>query len=125
YQAGYASVYAGDPVGTPLARHANDVRQDDLRAVLLWQPSDKFSARLQYWTFGGYQNYSTQMQSVSPAELTGWGDIKGFEYSRSHLYSATLQYDFDFATLTSASSYVRTGGEDLYALNPTTGLDQG
>jgi outer membrane receptor protein involved in Fe transport len=125
YQAGYASVYSGDATGTPVARHANDVRQDDFRAVLLYQPSDKFSARFQYWTFGGYQNYSTQMQSVSPAALTNWGDIKGFEYSRSHLYSATLTYDFDFATLTSASSYLRTGGEDLYALYPTVGLDQG
>lgn len=125
YQAGYASVYAGDATGTPLARHANDVRQDDLRAVLLWQPTEKFSARLQYWTFGGYQHYSTQLQSVRPAALTNWGDIKGFEYSRSHLYSATLQYDLDFATLTSASSYLRTGGEDLYALYPTIGLDQG
>jgi outer membrane receptor protein involved in Fe transport len=125
YQAGYASVYSGDAIGTPVARHANDVKQDDFRAVLLWQPSDKFSGRFQYWTFGGYQHYSTQLQSVSPAVLSNWGDIKGFEYARSHLYSATLQYDFDFATLTSASSYLRTGGEDLYALYPTVGLDQG
>jgi iron complex outermembrane recepter protein len=130
YQAGYASVYADDPpYGTAptalVARHANDVRQDDLRAVLLWQPNDKFSARFQYWTFGGYQHYSTQMQSVSPAYLSGWGDIKGFEYSRSHLYSGTLQYNFDFATLTSSSSYVRSGGEDLYALFPAVELDQG
>ncbi len=125
YQAGFASVYAGDMSAPPVARHANDVRQDDLRAVLLWRPLEKFSARLQYWTFGGYQNYSTQMQSLSPAALTNWGNIKGYEYARSHLYSATLEYDFDFATLTSASSYLRTGGEDLYALYPTIGLDQG
>ena len=125
YQAGYASVYSGDATGTPVARHANDVKQEDLRAVLLWQPTDKFSARLQFMTFGGYQHYSTQLQSVSPAALTNWGDIKGYEYAHSHLYSATLQYDFDFATLTSASSYLRTGGEDLYALYPTVGLDQG
>ena len=125
YQAGYASVYSGDATGTPVARHANDVKQEDLRAVLLWQPNDKFSARLQFMTFGGYQHYSTQLQSVSPAALTNWGDIKGYEYAHSHLYSATLQYDFDFATLTSASSYLRTGGEDLYALYPTVGLDQG
>ena len=125
YQAGYASVYSGAATGTPVARHANDVRQEDLRAVLLWQPNDKFSARFQYWTFGGYQDYSTQLQQVSPAALTNWGNIKGYEYSHSNLYSATLQYNFDFATLTSASSYMRTGGEDLYALYPTVGLDQG
>lgn len=126
YQAGYASVYSSDPpAGPPVARHANDVKQDDFRAVLLWQPNEKFSGRFQFWTFGGYQHYSTQVQSVSPAFLSGWGDIKGFEYAHSHLYSATLQYDFGFATLTSASSYLRTGGEDLYALFPTIGLDQG
>ncbi len=125
YQAGYASVYSGAATGTPLARHANDVNQEDFRAVLLWQPNDKFSARFTYWTFGGYQNYSTQLQSVRPAELTNWGNIKGFEYSHSNLYSATLKYDLGWATLTSASSYIRTGGEDLYALYPTVGLDQG
>ncbi len=125
YQAGFASVYSGAATGTPVARHANDIRQEDLRAVLLWQPTEKFSGRFQYWTFGGYQDYSTQLQSVSPAALTNWGNIKGFEYSHSHLYSATLQYDFDFATLTSASSYLQTGGEDLYALYPTIALDQG
>ena len=129
YQAGYASVYSDDPASGPpttlVARHANDARQDDVRAVLLWQPNDRLSARFQYWTFGGYQHYSTQIQSVDPAYLSGYGDIKGFEYARSHLYSATVKYDFDFATLTSASSYLRTGGEDLYALFPTIGLDQG
>jgi len=76
YQAGYASVYSGAATGTPVARHANDVRQEDLRAVLLWQPNDKFSARFQYWTFGGYQDYSTQLQQVSPAALTNWGNIR-------------------------------------------------
>jgi outer membrane receptor protein involved in Fe transport len=125
YQAGYASVYSGAATGTPVARHANDVKQEDFRAVLLWQPSDKFSARFQLWSFGGYQHYSTQLQSVRPAALSNWGDIKGYEYAHSNMYSATLQYNFDFATLTSASSYLRTGGEDLYALYPTIGLDQG
>jgi outer membrane receptor protein involved in Fe transport len=125
YQAGYASVYSGDATGTPVARHANDVKQEDFRAVLLWRPSDRFSGRFTYWSFGGYQHYSTQLQSVRPAALTNWGDIKGFEYSHSDLYSATLKYDFDWATLTSATSYIRTGGEDLYALYPTIALDQG
>jgi len=129
YLAGWASVYSDDPVTGPpttlVARHANDVTQDDIRAVLLWQPNDKFSARLQFMTFGGYQHYSTQIQSVSPAFLSGYGDFKGYEYAHSHLYSATLQYDFDFATLTSSSSYMRTGGEDLYALFPFASLDQG
>ena len=125
YQAGYASVYSGAAVGTPLARHANDVKQDDFRAVLLWQPSGKFSGRFTYWRFGGYQHYSTQLQSVRPAYLSNWGNIKGFEYSRSSLYSATLKYDLGWAALTSASSYIRTGGENNYALFPTVALDQG
>ncbi len=125
YQAGYASVYAGAATGTPTARHANDVHQDDLRAVLLWQPDDDFSARFQFWTFGGYQNYSTQIQNMRPAELINWGNIKGFEYAHSHIYSLSLNYDLDWATLTSATSYFRTGGENNYALFPTVALDQG
>jgi iron complex outermembrane recepter protein len=125
YQAGYASVYSGAATGTPLARHANDVHQEDIRAVLLWQPTENFSARFQYWAFGGFQNYSTQMQSVSPAALTNWGDFKGFEKSHSNLYSASLEYNLDWATLTSATSYFRTAGENLYALYPTISLDQG
>ncbi|GAA0541034.1 outer membrane receptor protein involved in Fe transport [Rhizomicrobium palustre] len=125
YQPGYASVYATDTSAPPVARHANDVHQEDIRAVLLYKPTEDFTARFQYWAFGGYQNYSTQVQSVSPAALTNWGNIKGFENSHSHLYSASLQYDLDGISLTSATSYFRTGGESLYALFPTIALDQG
>lgn len=125
YQPGFASVYSGDITGTPAARHANDIRQEDIRAVLLWQPTDKFSARFQFWAFGGYQNYSTQMQSVSPAALTNWGDIKGFEKSFSHLYSASLTYEMEGVSITSSTSYMRNAYENLYALYPTIGLDQG
>lgn len=125
YQAGFASVYSGAATGTPVARHANDTHQEDIRAVLLWQPIEKLTARFQYWAFGGYQNYSTQMQSTSPAYLSNWGSFKGFEKSHSNLYSASLTYDLDWATLTSATSYFRTGGENLYALYPTISLDQG
>jgi hypothetical protein len=38
-----------DAIGTPVARHANEVKQDDFKAVLLWQPSDKFSGRFQHF----------------------------------------------------------------------------
>lgn len=124
YKAGYADVYSGAPVGTPRVKGANDVEQPDLRAVLLWKPTEQLTARLQYWNFGGHQDYSTQMTSVKPAYLADWGDLQGYEKARNNLYSGTLQYDFGFATLTSATSYVNTAIVDVYGLT-LAGLGSG
>ena len=78
-----------------------------------------------HWRFGGYQHYSTQLQLVQRAYLSNWGNIKEFEYSRSSLYSATLRYDLGWTELTSASPYIRTGGDNNYALFRAVALDQG
>lgn len=114
YRAGYADVYSGAPVGTPRERNANDSRKGDIRAVLLWKPDDKFTARLQYLHFGGKQHYSQQLSSVEPAYLADWGTVKGYEKTTNDLLGATLSYDLGFATLTSATSYVKFKYSYLY-----------
>lgn len=114
YRAGYADVYSAAPTGTPRERNANDSRKGDVRAVLLWKPDDNFTARLQYLHFGGKQDYSQQLSSVKPAYLSDFGDVKGFEKTTNDLFGATLSFDLGFATLTSATSYIKFKYSYLY-----------
>jgi outer membrane receptor protein involved in Fe transport len=95
-------------------QHANDVTNFGGRAAVLWRPTDKISVRLNVVQqqldagnddaedvaisndriagplFGDY----TQMRNItSPAEV------------RYYLYNATINWDLDFATITSSTSY--------------------
>jgi outer membrane receptor protein involved in Fe transport len=117
---GYISV--GLPTST--AKHANDVTSFGGRASLLYQPTEKLTVRLnvlqQQLDDGNdgsedvvvsngkisplYGNYKQQRDFLSP---------NGVRY---YLYNATVNWDLDFATVTSATSFTElhdyTFGDD-------------
>ena len=112
----------GAPIGTPFAKKANDSQHEDVRAVLLYQPNDALSVKLQYMRFGGHQDYSQQMTSVDPAYFADWGMTPGYEELTNNLYSGSITYNFGFATLTSSTGYVNFHTAYLSGqLNPLLG----
>jgi iron complex outermembrane recepter protein len=117
YRAGYADVYQGDPVGTPYKTDANDIRNRDLRAVLLWQPDEQLTVRLQAWYFRLNQDYLQVMNSLDPAYLAYQGDVKGYERAETYYYSGTVSYDFGKVLVTNATSFQNTKGGFGVALN--------
>ena len=116
FRAGYADVFSGAPTGTPRATDANDMRKGDARAVLLWLPNDELRVRLQYMHFGGKQDYTQEMASVSPAYFANYGAVNGYEKSVNDLYGASIEYDLGFASLTSATGYTRFDLSNLSGL---------
>ena len=109
------------------------------RASILLRPSERFSIRL----FGLYQKIDTDSPSTFQANAlslkpvdpitgarVGKGDRRRFERIAEfnkldyQLYAATIDYDFDFATLTSVSSYSQQKRDELgdISTTPTRGL---
>lgn len=93
--------------------HTNDLRSQGGRASVLWQPTSKFSIRLNAMT----QQLDTGNSNSEDVVLVGdsfrpkYGDYiekrtalepDGVRY---YLYNATANWDFDWATLTSSSSF--------------------
>lgn len=105
FRAGWADVYAGAPTGAPRATDANKMHKGDARAVLLWLPNEDLRVRLQYMHFGGKQDYTQEMASVSPAYFANYGAVDGYEKSSNDLYGVSVEYDLGFANLTSATGY--------------------
>jgi iron complex outermembrane receptor protein len=116
FRAGYADVFSGAASGAPRATDANEMRKGDARAVLLWVPNEKLRVRLQYMHFGGKQDYSQQMASLSPAYLANYGAVKGYEKSSNELVGLSVEYDLGFANLTSATGYTRFDTSNLQGL---------
>lgn len=92
-----------DNLGTGV-KNANALKDWGGRAVLLWKPTDRLSIRL----LGSYEDSDPQDASLTSPSL---GDRKRFstipdQYtSKTQIYNATLDYDFDGAHLTSSSTY--------------------
>ncbi|WP_371765599.1 TonB-dependent receptor [Massilia sp.] len=116
-RAGYADVYSGAPTGAPRNVDANKMHKSDARVVLSWVPTDNFKARLQYMHFGGKQDYSQQMSSLDPAYIRDWTNVQGYEKSTNDMYSLSMEYDLGFATLTSATGFIKFDTSYLSALN--------
>lgn len=122
HRAGNVDVYSGAAVGTPRAKDANDINNSDIRATLLWKPSDRFEARAQFWHFEGRQGYTQSLNSLDPPVITNYGGVEGFEETNFELYSLNLKYDFGFATLSSSSSYLDGSTGYLAAVAPDSPL---
>jgi iron complex outermembrane receptor protein len=92
-----------DNVGTGV-KNSNELKDSGGRAILLWKPTEKFSARL----LASYENSDPQDASLTNPTL---GERKRRstrrdQYtSKTQIYNATLDYQFDFANLTSSSTY--------------------
>ena len=105
YRAGYADVYQGAPVGTPYKTDANDIRNSDVQAVVLWEPTDRLTFRMRAWQFQTNQDYLQVMNSLDPPYVANQGTVDGYDRRKSNYYSNTVTYRFDSLTLTNASSY--------------------
>jgi outer membrane receptor protein involved in Fe transport len=62
-QAGYNDIDTAAPGGTPYKTDANEIRNSDAQAVLLWRPSDQLSFRVRAWQFKVEQDYLQDMNS--------------------------------------------------------------
>ena len=102
-----------DSVNNAALKDQNDYEQRGGRAALLWTPTPKFSVKLA----GIWQSLDSDGNALYAADLTGQrlGDGRSFNnfVPESYdidldYYSATLDYDFGAATLTSATTYSKT-----------------
>ncbi|MEJ7927313.1 TonB-dependent receptor plug domain-containing protein [Sphingobium sp. AN641] len=122
HRAGYVDVYSGGAVGAPRAKDANYINNSDIRATLLWKPSDTFQAQAQIWHFEGQQGYTQSLNSLDPPTITNYGGVKGFEKTNFEIYSLSMQYDLGFATLSSSTSYLEGSTGYLAAVAPDSPL---
>lgn len=85
-------------------KNSNKLRDAGGRAILLWQPTDRFSIKL----LGSYEDSDPKDASLTNPLL---GDRKRYSVipdrytSTTQIYNATLDYKFDGAALTSSSTY--------------------
>jgi outer membrane receptor protein involved in Fe transport len=92
-----------DNIGTGV-RNANSLKDSGGRATLLWKPTERLSIRL----LGSYEDSDPQDASLTNPSL---GERKRLSTrpdlytSQTRIYNATLDYHFDFADLTSSSTY--------------------
>ena len=92
------------------AEDQNDYHQTGGRIALLWQPVDRLSVHLS----ATYQELKADSLSTTTEDLTGTPVGNGranFNYvperfeSEFQYYAGTVEYDFDFATLSSTTTY--------------------
>jgi iron complex outermembrane recepter protein len=92
-----------DNLGTGV-ENSNSLRDSGGRAILLWQPTDRFSVRL----LGSYEDSQPRDASLTNPTL---GERKRLSTRPDHytsetqIYNATLDYRFDFADLISSATY--------------------
>jgi len=108
-----------DNVGTGV-KNSNTLKGYGGRASLLFKPTDRLSIRLT----GAYENSGPEDASLTTPSL---GDrkrssIRPDRYtSVTQIYNATLEYDFDWARLTSSSTYSKNKGDFDVDLGGTFG----
>ncbi|MDF7774800.1 TonB-dependent receptor [Sphingomonas sp. AOB5] len=98
-----------DNVGTGV-KNANTLKGYGGRAVLLFKPTDRFSVRL----MAAYEDSGPEDASLTSPAL---GDRKRSSVrpdrytSKTQVYNGTLEYDFDWARLTSSTTYSVNEGD--------------
>jgi iron complex outermembrane receptor protein len=106
-RAGYVDVYDGLPgASTLVAEDANQITNQDIRAVLLWRATDDLTLRAQISHYQPEQDYTQSLNSLEPPQLGFTGPTVGYENGDFDLYSVVADYDAGFATLTSSTSYL-------------------
>ncbi|MHA4837434.1 TonB-dependent receptor [Sphingopyxis sp. MSC1_008] len=102
-----------DSINNAGIKNQNDYEQRGGRAALLWQPTPELSVKLA----GIWQSLDSDGNGLYAADLTGVRLGNGHSYNNYvpesydidlDYYSATIDYDFGAATLTSATTYSKT-----------------
>ncbi|MDO9368026.1 MAG: TonB-dependent receptor, partial [Sphingopyxis sp.] len=102
-----------DSVNNAALKDQNEYEQRGGRAALLWTPTPELSVRLA----GIWQSLDSEGNGLYAADLTGARLGDGRSYNNYvpesfnvdlDYYSATIDYDFGAATLTSATTYSKT-----------------
>ena len=106
-RAGYVDIYDGAPgSGPPRVKDGNDITNRDVRAVLLFKPTDDFTIRAQAAHWEPRQDYSQSISSVEPPQKFFLGGVEGYEKGNFDLYGLTLEYDFGSVVARSSTSYL-------------------
>ena len=97
--------------------NANDSTGSNLRIKALYTPDDRLAVRASYWTIDNEQGFNNGLVAANPATgaplatpaingggSTTNGPVNGFTNTSLDIGSLAITYDFDFATLTSATS---------------------
>jgi iron complex outermembrane recepter protein len=106
-RAGYIDVYSATPTTGPLLeKDANNITNKDIRAVLLWEPSDALTVRLQAAHWEPRQNYTQSINSLSPPQQWFSGTTRGYERGNFDLYSLAVDYDAGSVAISSSTSYL-------------------
>lgn len=88
-------------------KDVNDFESTNVRAVALWTPSDDVSITAMYWRIDNAQEFNNGLSLFSPGTSIAFtGGVRGFTDVSMDLYSATLEWDLPFGTLTANSSYI-------------------
>ncbi len=105
-------------VNNAALKDQNDYEQRGGRVALLWQPTAELSVKLA----GIWQSLDSDGNGIYAADLTGVRLGDGRSYNNYvpesydidlDYYSATIDYDFGAATLTSATTYSKTQSRQL------------
>jgi iron complex outermembrane recepter protein len=92
--------------------NTNPADLEHWRASLLWIPTDRMVVKLQYAHSRTKQDGSLFLSSLDPPiSRQAPGDFLEWAYD---LFSGTFEYNFDFATLTSTTSYIDGNWDLLY-----------
>ena len=82
----------------------NDASVTNLRASILWTPTDAFSAKFQFIKNDVEQDGGTLLAQLDPTVNIGQpGDLSNGEYE---LYSGTIEYELPFALFTNTATYI-------------------
>ena len=105
-RAGYVDIYDGLPTSPPREEDANDITNRDIRAVLLWEPTNALRVRAQVAHWEPQQDYSQSISSVEPPQHYFMSGVRGYEEGDFDLYGVSVEYDVGFASISSATSYL-------------------
>jgi iron complex outermembrane receptor protein len=101
---GYADAYFGPYDGTPDQKNVNDSKNDDIRVVAMFKPTDNITLRGQYWRFRPRQDFTGFTASVDPPYFENTAGQDSFSNGDFKLWSFSAVIDFESWTFTSATS---------------------
>src|SRR6185312_6229266 len=104
YNPGWADEYYGPYDGTPDQRGVNGSRNDDIRVVALFAPTDNITFRSQYWRFRPRQSFTGFTTSVDPPYFDNTAGQSSFSNGDFELWSFTAGMTFEHFSITSATS---------------------
>jgi outer membrane receptor protein involved in Fe transport len=107
YNPGWADEYYGPYDGTPDEKNVNVVRNDDIRALLMFKPAHNVTLRGQYWHFRPRQQFLGGLASVDPPYYQNTAAQPSYGNGDFTLYSLTATVDFDKFTITSATGNLK------------------